>query len=1107
MSDELLYEVSQYSEKELFDILDLVNPSDRELEAKILMMIRKYEVEVPNPSMVLFFEDIYSRFFENGDSSDGENDNNDDVTEGFATMEGMENNTAPKKPKRSINTAEIIKKLGMTPPPKAIDTTTTEEKEGTVSIKDNKSESKSAVQTTSFQYTKGKLNPVLKETITRTMTLDSKFRDRKLYRNASSYTVNISETLHNVVSLRYFSVNIPYTWYNVTSDYGANFFILKGVSPGIDDGNSDIKISIPPGHYESDTLVTAVSDAIQNYKSSHRNINLGSTDIFFNYSNGEIKKPDSGKSTFVIDIKNIYDATNYMLQFPTWSNPYGSLTTRSETIPGFLGFAQKKYIPNSIYSNIKQCITETQVITPSGEPVVTKPFNLNLVFDLYSKDTITNGVTYNKNNYITILNYQDPNNTGYKPPVQITVKQQQGSNKLTLLSGTLSDDYFDAEVTGVGIPSGTTIIDVNISSGILKMSTAALTTNPDATITITFSKVMDTITVTLSKNAGLLNPNTVSHYKRFDLMMNLNKSLQSNLQLTKDSSISIVDVSYNDVNDNTITYQKFELSIVLNRSTTAQLPNMKQIIQFPDETTNENPIWTGFTRPSKKNSAFMFDRSLCEINDLYSDTSPVFIYYEITSSPTIQFTCITAPNPENNYLATIPNGTYTKNTYMNAIKTALSTDIASIPGVKLETEIYEDPITDKFTMELALYKTLPEDGSYVTELDYELKFIDPVANTWENYLNLSQTTYVISEYDVIGSDFCRIIANGAISDEIIHIDIANNKFDITPQSTVNGLYTDTEANTVSITISDGDYTKSQLYTAINAQLQDNPISMGSSIQSVWDSTGTEYVKFRPNMNKIYTSQDYNLTFYNYVDYVSCLTTPNGQSTLTPIPWSGTLGWMLGFHTNQFYNLNNQTDYVSSNAYTYDPTTHIVTLSGDSPVNTNTITNIYLTIEDYAQNHINDGVVTISKRYATIQLPSYASLAAAKCNPVSLSKNRRQLSYDSTLDPNQLITSEQFFSASTQLNEANEVDTSNLTNSTSASIKNVLAVIFLNKLPTWGQPYVDNGGQNLNQDRKYFGPVNISRITLQLVTDIGFLVDLNGADWSVTLLCDSLYTAH
>ena len=42
MKKEDLYDISSYSDDELYEILDLVNPTDRELEAKTLMMIHKY---------------------------------------------------------------------------------------------------------------------------------------------------------------------------------------------------------------------------------------------------------------------------------------------------------------------------------------------------------------------------------------------------------------------------------------------------------------------------------------------------------------------------------------------------------------------------------------------------------------------------------------------------------------------------------------------------------------------------------------------------------------------------------------------------------------------------------------------------------------------------------------------------------------------------------------------------------------------------------------------------------------------------------------------------------------------------------------------------------
>jgi len=483
---------------------------------------------------------------------------------------------------------------------------------------------------------------------------------------------------------------------------------------------------------------------------------------------------------------------------------------------------------------------------------------------------------------------------------------------------------------------------------------------------------------------------------------------------------------------------------------------------------------------------------LCELNDIYSDTNPLSISYVINSSPKIKL--ISDVGPE--YTATIPNGTYTKNTYIAAIKTALLT-INSPPDVTVETEVKEDLTLGKLSISLSIHVIISPDDE-LSELDYEMIFEDSGANnSWVNYLGIMNSSYILSNYHNIGYDNSTIIAENPIKDQVISIDFTNNKFNISPQTTTTG------DNTVAITIPDGNYTKAQLYSIINSEFSKDSISNGSLIQSIWDASGNEYVKLRLNMNKIYTAKDYSLTFYNFTDYVSCITMPDGHSTLTPIPWEGTMGWMLGFHSNTSYNLNK--DYNPDNVYTNNAITGVVTIRGDSVINTNSLTNIYIVLEDYAQNHINDGIVNATPRTKSYKLPSYTSLASAKCDPVSSKKTI--LSYDNLSNPGALLTSNQYFAGTEQLRETLMVDNSNLTNITSTSMRNIMSVVFLNKLPAWGQPFVDNGGGNLNQDRKYFGPVNISRITLQLINDQGYLMDLNGSDWSVTLLCDMLYSSH
>jgi hypothetical protein len=60
-----IYEVSKYTDKELFDILDLINPTDRELEAKIIFLYERYR-NMQNKSgneLAKFFKNIYEHFF------------------------------------------------------------------------------------------------------------------------------------------------------------------------------------------------------------------------------------------------------------------------------------------------------------------------------------------------------------------------------------------------------------------------------------------------------------------------------------------------------------------------------------------------------------------------------------------------------------------------------------------------------------------------------------------------------------------------------------------------------------------------------------------------------------------------------------------------------------------------------------------------------------------------------------------------------------------------------------------------------------------------------------------------------------------------------------
>jgi hypothetical protein len=126
------YNVKNFTDEELFHLMDLNNPTDRELEAKLYLLIEKYEGNKNKLSvkMCKFFNDVFSHFF----STDDDYDEN----EGFETQFELED----KKP--------IVTKL-----------------------EDNKIQSTAPtaptapLSTVTSNYSMGLLNPLLKETIKR----------------------------------------------------------------------------------------------------------------------------------------------------------------------------------------------------------------------------------------------------------------------------------------------------------------------------------------------------------------------------------------------------------------------------------------------------------------------------------------------------------------------------------------------------------------------------------------------------------------------------------------------------------------------------------------------------------------------------------------------------------------------------------------------------------------------------------------------------------------------------------------------------------------------------------------------------------------------------
>ena len=278
------------------------------------------------------------------------------------------------------------------------------------------------VQTTNLEYGKSSLNPLLKETQKRVLQLDSQFRNYGNYPSSTDYIINLSEVLNNVVSLRLHSISIPFTWYNVSNVYNANYFRLKGNVDGINTEEFDLKFEIKPGSYNAEELVTAINDAITVVKEENTDIDFGTTQVTYNKFNSKIN--------LVFDIQQIYNETNFFLYFGKITNAFDD-NVRSDTIPGFLGFANivipkfqssnatstSSYtsVPNtysleSVYSNFQYSLQITGITTSSedvnaGNAIKTNYYDPSAQFYLVKNDATQNVVG---NNYFTIISYEGP---------------------------------------------------------------------------------------------------------------------------------------------------------------------------------------------------------------------------------------------------------------------------------------------------------------------------------------------------------------------------------------------------------------------------------------------------------------------------------------------------------------------------------------------------------------------------------------------------------------------------------------------------------------------------------------------------------------------------
>ena len=1122
-SGEDIYNVDKYSDSELYHILDLSDPTDRELEARLFQLIKKYKL-MDNQSgnkLAQFFEDIYDRFFE---------------------VENIEEEMVPEIqpiPTNVVGQPETPYKSSST-----------------------------AVAT--MEYSKDYINPLLKQTITRVISIDSQFRSNKKTTLSTNFSFNLSDTLRDVVSMRMNSVHIPKTWYTINGSYGANFFYIKGTSPGVNDGLHDYKVAITPGNYNQSDLITALNNSIEAVKINNTDVYFGNTSISYNVN--------TCKATFSIVVQSIYNETDYKLNYNYFTYPSdGLINGIYSSIPSLLGFNDQTFDLGNVRS--------VQDLSGDGHPTDN---NLNGTYLGYSDNTdmfyLTNANNYfyviNYNGYVnnTWISYGDPsfNDVSYNT-IKITSSLQTNMNhsRLELVEDFSAQiqlsQYFSPDKCGIQRFYINAIEHefFNNSYFNFQLSLNKKTTT-NAVNQKTVMVVPDDPIIWVGSNSCFHLDSSVNEISTIRAESEYSKSdyiIGDNVYFTVECTAigyynmngTIRDFSNNDVTVY-ITPGNYILSEYLNEINYAiRRADISNNHIFDPNYTSTN-VFTNITGFSINNSSGYNLRMRYFINKQFTvdayvitiENTNIFYtklafddmnYYNYDISQNTLGSCYltgrTFANIGSNYsistndvLFTIkPNTTRSMtfdNSYANPyIVTYTGPSIFGLDSDGFQNIIndtihaFYDPILNNYPLQSVnvTYENIFGAVSFIKwnidlsgissslqSSNYKITFYD-ANNSWNNnlYLNAEYdlSTYPKNYTNVFDVSYTNILETTKIYKNLLTIKQGINDT-VTLQANSSGIIdiNGNNANDWTITVPPGDYSAIRLVDEMNTIFENDTKWQGTKL-TIKDN----HIYFSTNSGKVFNTEDYRLVFYDPYSFVRCYV---GASSVRNTSWDSTIGWILGFRELTEYALsplyvmpdNNDSSITyygnTLSLYTYDTSTNIVTIMGDATVSVSLYNYFMIILDDYTQNHLNDGLVTITPSENNISTTSYVNKSTIQCDPIT----GKQIFTGTTLQGNNQTTEKQVYAANQMLKAKNAVAK---LYSQGPFIQDIFALLPLNTSNlTPGSIYIDNGSGLAKQSRIYFGPVNISRMTIKLINDRGDVVDLNGSDWSCSLECEQLY---
>ena len=216
------------------------------------------------------------------------------------------------------------------------------------------------------EYFPGVFNPLKKKVLKKNLNIDTRFRNNYYSSSSTNFNVTLPLLINNVLSMQLSAIEMPTSYYNISKQFGNNFFSIK-----IDEDSQ--VITIPDGNYDYTGIVNSINNALSVLGGNFQNI------VFLMNINNTSNNNGSGQ--MMVGINSSVTAIEFELNFQ--ADRFG-IDDRNTPLPLKLGWVLG--FRNGIYTNNTNYVSEgiVDILGPRYLFLVVDDYNNNVNNGFYS---------------------------------------------------------------------------------------------------------------------------------------------------------------------------------------------------------------------------------------------------------------------------------------------------------------------------------------------------------------------------------------------------------------------------------------------------------------------------------------------------------------------------------------------------------------------------------------------------------------------------------------------------------------------------------------------------------------------------------------------------